>query len=232
MAVVGLVADIHGDLSGLRRALAIFARERVGHLICAGDIVDRGADADAIVPILERLGATCVKGNHEHTVLRSQERRRASPRAEQLAQVGRVVSDATIRYIAALPDTARLTLVDVRILVAHGAPWSDIASVFPDSRQAIFDQLRERYGADTDVIVLGHTHRPMQVDLAGLLVLNPGSVYGVTGRDSATCATLDLATRAFRVFELSTGAEHPVQRTARPSGLLADHDQKRPPSEG
>src|SRR5688500_1059309 len=108
MAVLGLVADIHGDLDGLRRALAIFARERVGHLICAGDIVDRGADADAVVPILERLGATCVKGNHEHTVLRSQERWRASPRAEELARVGRVVSDATVAYIAARPDTARL----------------------------------------------------------------------------------------------------------------------------
>lgn len=106
MAVVGLVADIHGDLAGLRRALAIFAREGVARLICAGDIVDRGADADAIVPILKRLGATCVKGNHEHTIMRSQERWRASPRAEQLAQVGRVVSDATIAYIAAQPDSA------------------------------------------------------------------------------------------------------------------------------
>lgn len=195
----------------------IFAREGVSCLICAGDIVDRGADADAIVPILQRLGATCVKGNHEHTIMRSQERWRASPRAEQLAQVGRVVSDATMAYIAALPDTASLTLAGVRILVAHGAPWSDIASVFPDSRQGIFDQLRERYAADADVIVLGHTHRPMHVDLGGLLVLNPGSVYGVTGRDSATCATLDLATCAFRVFDLSTGAERPVERTVRSS---------------
>jgi putative phosphoesterase len=215
MAVLGLVADIHGDLDGLRRALAIFAREQVGHLICAGDIVDRGADADAVVPILERLGATCVKGNHEHTVLRSQERWRASPRAEELARVGRVVSDATVTYISSRPDTARLTLGGVRLLVAHGAPWSDIASIFPDSRQGIFDQLRARYAADSDVIVLGHTHRPMQVDLGGLLVLNPGSVYGVTGRDSATCATFDLARRAFRVFDLRTGEERPVERTVR-----------------
>jgi putative phosphoesterase len=215
MAVVGLVADIHGDLAGLRRALAIFAREGVARLICAGDIVDRGADADAIIPILQRLGATCVKGNHEHTIMRSQERWRASPRAEQLAQVGRVVSDTTIAYIASQPDTARLTLTGVRILVAHGAPWSDITSVFPDSRQGVFNQLRERYATDTDVIVLGHTHRPMQVDLGRLLVLNPGSVYGVTARDSATCATLDLATRAFRVFDLRTGAERPVERGTR-----------------
>lgn len=215
VAVVGLVADIHGDLAGLRRALAIFAREGVSRLICAGDIVDRGADADAIVPILQRLGAICVKGNHEYTIMRSQERWRASPRAEQLAQVGRVVSDATIAYIAAQPASARLTIAGLRILVAHGTPWSDIVSVFPDSRQGIFDQIRERYAADTDVIVLGHTHRPMHVALGGLLVLNPGSIYGVTARDSATCATLDLATRTFRVFELQTGVQRSVERVTR-----------------
>lgn len=215
VAVLGLVADIHGDLAGLKRALAIFARERVGHLICAGDIVDRGADADAIVPILERLRATCVKGNHEHTVLRSQERRRVSPRAEELARVGRVVSDATVAYITALPDTARLTLGSVRLLVAHGAPWSDIASVFPDSRQSTFDQLRERYAADTDVIVLGHTHRPMHVELDGLHILNPGSVYGVTARDSATCGTFDLESRSFHVFALRSGTTLAVPRILR-----------------
>lgn len=57
--------------------------------------------------------------------------------------------------------------------------------------------------------VLGYAY------LGGLLVLNPGSVYGVTGRDSATCATLNLAMHAFRVFDLSTGAERPVERTVR-----------------
>ncbi|NTU80853.1 MAG: metallophosphoesterase family protein [Chloroflexales bacterium] len=54
-----------------------------------------------------------------------------------------------------------------------------------------------------------------EVHLGGLLVLNPGSVNGVTARDSATCATLDLATRSFRVFDLCTGTERPVARAAR-----------------
>lgn len=39
MAVVGLVADIHGDLAGLRRALAIFAREGVSPMYGAAEAV-------------------------------------------------------------------------------------------------------------------------------------------------------------------------------------------------
>jgi putative phosphoesterase len=202
---VGIVADLHGDSAGFLRAVQIFVRERVGHIICAGDIVDRGADADRITQILKHLRATCVKGNHEHTIIRAQERRRASDRAAQLAQVGRIVSDTTLNYIAALPDTAHCTIAGTRILVAHGAPWSDIASIFPDSRRSIFERLATVAEGTTDTIILGHTHRPMHVQMGALQILNPGSVYGVTRRDSATCATLTLPTRAYRVFDLRSG---------------------------
>jgi hypothetical protein len=48
-----------------------------------------------------------VKGNHEYTIARSQDRWRTSDRAAQLAQVGQVVNDETLVYISSLPDTAR-----------------------------------------------------------------------------------------------------------------------------
>jgi hypothetical protein len=61
MPVVGLVTDIHGHLTGLRRALAIFARERVAHLICAGDVVGtelQGPDEPVrrfLIPVADSL---------------------------------------------------------------------------------------------------------------------------------------------------------------------------------
>jgi putative phosphoesterase len=212
--VIGIVADLHGDLAGFLRALEIFAHERVAHVICAGDLVDRGADADRIAQILKRLRSTCVKGNHEHTIARSQDRWRTSDRAAQLAQVGRIVSDETLAYISGLPDTAWHTITATRLLVAHGAPWSDLASVFPDSRQATFDRLAAVAQGAADTIILGHTHRPMQVRMGPLQILNPGSVYGVTARDSHTCATLTLPARDYQVFDLRTGApiDLPVTR--------------------
>lgn len=52
----------------------------------------------------------------------------------------------------------------------------------------------------------GALTRVSYVEMMGALqILNPGSVYGVTGRDSATCATLILPTRAYRVFDLRSG---------------------------
>jgi putative phosphoesterase len=212
--VIGIVADLHGDLAGFLRALEIFERQRVAHVICAGDLVDRGADADRIAQLLRRLQATCVKGNHEYTIARSQQRWRASDRAAQLVQIGRIINDETMAYISGLPDTARRTIAGTRLLVAHGAPWSDIASVFPDSCQATFDRLAAVAQGAADTIILGHTHRPMHVRVGPLQILNPGSVYGVTARDSYTCATLTLPARDYQVFDLRTGApiDLPVTR--------------------
>jgi putative phosphoesterase len=204
MLQLGVLADIHGDWASFMRAIHLFERARVSHILCAGDIVDRGTGADRIVEVLQKLPATIVKGNHEHTILRSQARWRASARAPKLAQVGWIIGDDTLAFIAALPDSAQLTMAGVRILLGHGTPWSDLMDVFPDSRQSKFDQLVQRYGGTTDVIVLGHTHRPMHVRTGQLHVLNPGSVYGVTARDSHTCAVLSLPDCTFRVFDLAT----------------------------
>ena len=215
MPILGVMSDIHGDVVNLYRALRVFAREGVTQILCAGDIVDRGADADRVVELLQRLPITCVKGNHEHTIIRSQQRWRASARRSQLERVGRVVSDATMAYITALPTTAMVVVEDTRLLIAHGTPWSDVLYVYPDSRQALFTQLSERYGDKADVLILGHTHIPMWIRTPTLTILNPGSIYGVTGRDSATCAIFTLPAQDYRVFDLHTGQHVDVPCTKR-----------------
>ena len=45
---IGLLADIHGDLPGFQTALRLFDQHNTGQIICAGDIVDRGPNADTI----------------------------------------------------------------------------------------------------------------------------------------------------------------------------------------
>ncbi len=199
---LGLVADLHGDLHGFEAALAIFEARGVERILCAGDIVDRGPDADRIAALLIEHGALCVKGNHEHSVLGQQARWRAGERRDRLAGLGRVIGDDTATFIEALPDTRSLTCEGVHLLMAHGIPWSDMLGVFPNSRPALFHLLAERVGGEADILILGHTHQPMDARVGALRVINPGSVYGVTIRDSHTCAVLDLPGGALTVFSL------------------------------
>jgi putative phosphoesterase len=63
----------------------------------------------------------------------------------------------------ALSETIELSVDGVSIHVSHG---HEVGSPTPD-------KLLERYAAD--VVVYGHTHRPLVARAAGRLVLNPGA---------------------------------------------------------
>ena len=206
---LGIMSDLHGDWVSTHQALALFDSHGVDQIVCAGDLADRGPHADRIVAALQERGILCVKGNHEHSVVTFQARWRAHPRPEALRRVGRIVSDATLEYIRALPDTVRFQVEQTPILLAHGAPWSDVTRMFPDARIGYYRRLVAEY-PDDQIIILGHTHQPMQVEVGHLLVLNPGSVFGITSRDSHTCAILRLPERTFDLFDLSTGAQRPL----------------------
>lgn len=199
--LIGLIADIHGDLAGFQAALKVL--EKADLILCAGDMVDRGADADTIIQIMQARGIQAIKGNHEYSVLHYQERWRKTDRPERLAQLGRIISNETVAYLQNLPDTLALNIENTRLLMAHGTPWSDVTAVFPDSRQPLFDQLVQRC-PDTDLLILGHTHQPMHVRSQHLTILNPGSVYGVTIRDSHSCAMLSLPDREYTIYNIHT----------------------------
>lgn len=206
--VVGIIGDMHGNYEGFLKALEIFEQHGVMQILCAGDIVDRGGHADDIVKMIRARNILCIAGNHDRTVVTNQARWRASKNAERLRELGRIVSDETITFLKALPDTAEIIIADKRILIAHGAPWSDVITVFPDSRQSTFERINNDYGGNYDIVILGHTHQPMHARIGNLHILNAGSVYDVTIRDSHTCGILYLPETRFVVFDLAS--ENPI----------------------
>ena len=202
---LGLVADLHGDIAGFERALAICEREGSEAILCAGDVADRGADVDAIVSILKARDIPCVLGNHDATVVQFQDKRRASDRAERLAELGKVVADATVDYLRDLPPTRTMLFGETRLMMAHGVPWSDVIGIFANTRLGMINRVVEAVSPVANVLVLGHTHEPLWLDYGGLTIVNPGSVYNITIRDSGTCGVLYLPQMDFAVYELVSG---------------------------
>lgn len=64
---------------------------------------------------------------------------------------------------AAVPEIARTTLADRRITVVHG---HQLGTPTPLGLLGVHP--------DADIIVYGHTHRPLIVELQGRWILNPG----------------------------------------------------------
>jgi putative phosphoesterase len=70
----------------------------------------------------------------------------------------------------------------------------------------IFDELQGRIGGGGfDLILFGHTHRPLTMRVGSAVVINPGEACGFTsGRP--TCAVVDLETMGARILDIGNGA--------------------------
>jgi hypothetical protein len=75
-----VVGDIHGMRSDLERLLAKLDFDSTrDHLVCAGDMINKGPDSVGVLKLLMQLGASAVRGNHEDRVLQAWNKMHAKP---------------------------------------------------------------------------------------------------------------------------------------------------------
>lgn len=80
-----------------------------------------------------------------------------------------------------LPDVARLDLAGVRVVVVHG---HRLGSPTPEKVAAAHPR--------ADLVVFGHSHRPLVRRLGDVLVVNPGSAGRRRFRDPVSVARAEL----------------------------------------
>ena len=185
---LGVIADVHAQADALARALDVFERYEVARVICAGDMVEKGPDGDAVVATLRQHHALCVQGNHDANAVRHAELEPSELRPETLA------------WLAELPVSRAYEWCGQRVVIAHGDPTGDMSGVRPEAIPRAFRRWARTPRAD--VVILGHTHTPMRLDVLGLRVLNPGSTCRGRPRDSHTCGILTLPANTFEIIAL------------------------------
>jgi putative phosphoesterase len=192
---VGLLSDIHCNLEGLRRALAILGD--CDQLLCAGDLLYQYRFSSDVLGLLRDAQVHSIVGNHDKTILHVPGHPlRSSP----------TVDPSELRYLGEIPESLNLSLGGARIAMFHGAPWDiprDTSAhyVYATSQS----DLRRVAEVDADVVVLGHTHIPFSCVVADTLIVNPGSVGECRdGSGLLSCAMLDTDDRRveFRRFEV------------------------------
>jgi putative phosphoesterase len=181
---LGIISDIHADIAALVTALQFLERQRVDQIICAGDLIDKGLDAVDVVRLIEYRSIPCVAGNHDH----GEGKDRLDPQGKA--------------FLKRLPDTLNLTLDGKRLLVAHGAPWSENVYVYPKTERHVFRRMAHE--ARADIVILGHTHVPLIAQYRDVWIFNPGSVCRMYTAGSHTCGILTLPECSFEVYEFSS----------------------------
>ncbi|MFQ3535337.1 MAG: metallophosphoesterase family protein [Aggregatilineales bacterium] len=201
---IGLIADIHADLEALELALMLMKQHNVQQILCAGDLVDKGKHGDAVIQRIRDLKIPCVAGNHDSLAKATQEwYRRSDP---QFVPSHLLLRPESIAFLESLPHALLIETPGCNILLTHATPWRNDIYLRPNTSRMLFARVAEAaHLQNAQVVVLGHTHIPMQVHIHNVLIVNPGSVCGAQVQGSRTCGILYLPERRFQVFDLDLG---------------------------
>ena len=238
---IAVLSDIHGNPIALDAVLAdIEANGGADEYLVLGDLVAIGYDPIAVLERLTALpGVRFVEGNTDRYVVAGD---RPFPSIEdaagdhtllaRLVEVahtfawtqGAITAAGWFDWLAALPAEQRLQLPDgTQVLGVHVAPgWSDGAGIHPKMTE---DELRPLLaGVAADLVCVGHTHWPMDRRVAGIRVINTGSVSNPVALDlRASYALIDARQSGYqvelrRVAYSCAAVIDAVERSRHPSG--------------
>ena len=206
---IAILSDIHGNLVALEAVLAdVEAQGGVDAYWLLGDFSSLGASPIAIVERVTKLpNAHFIYGNHDRAIVTGE---RPGPTLEQASAnptllpfllnmavnlawtQGQIQASGLFDWFAQLPADIRLTLPDgTRVLGVHVAPGLDDGpGIIPPLSD---DELRALLApGEADVVIVGHTHVPLDRTVDGMRVFNLGSVSNpLLGRLEASYALLE-----------------------------------------
>jgi predicted phosphodiesterase len=206
----GVIADVHANLHALDAAQAFLSSQHVDGYLCAGDLVGYGAFPNECVRRVRDLRGRCVAGNHDLIVLDRCSDEHCVPLARASLRWTRAVLDPEARaFLAELP----LGTSEGDIALRHGSVADPTQYVLSEAQAAACLRDIQRVAPGTEILILGHTHRPMAFAERGgwllrgstgavslpageAIVLNPGAVGQSRSRDArARVAVLDTTAR-------------------------------------
>jgi putative phosphoesterase len=185
---LGIVSDIHGNLAGLQKALAVMGP--VDELLCLGDSIYQYRFSNEVIALLKTVDAHMILGNHEEVFL-------SEAGAEAREQEG--VDRELVGFVAGQPYRRMLTYAGKTVLMIHSTPWEPRGEyIYPHNEKlALFAE------AGADFVLYGHTHAEVVRRVGDVLVINPGSAgEGRYTSDGLTlsCAVLDTETGEARLI--------------------------------
>ncbi len=177
---IGVIADPHSNLAALKAVLKDMPR--VDELVCVGDLVGYAAEPNEVVKLARAKRMQMVMGNHDYAAV-TRDVWGFNPFAAKAALwTADNLSKENLEFLSNLPTHLTLTYGKQKIYVVHGSPRDPLNEyIFPDTSNRVLAELVR--DLDADILVLGHTHMPIERVVFGKLIINPGGVGQPRDRD-------------------------------------------------
>jgi putative phosphoesterase len=203
MPSVAALYDIHGNLVALEAVLAEVPEDAT--IVVGGDVCAGGEQPSETLARLRRLGdrVRWVRGNADRELYPGEEGL-APQEVIEATRAG--LSEEEVEFLHELPETQQID----DVLYCHASPRNDV-DIFtertPEERiSLLFDRL------EVPAVVCGHTHTQYERTVAGVRVINAGSVGMPYEEEPGAYWLLDLVHRRtpYEGAELKASREEAV----------------------
>jgi len=182
MERVAVITDIHANLPALEAALEAVDDLDVDALWCGGDLVGYGPRPNEVRALIEGRAIPTIYGNYDYAIARDLEDCGCAYRDPHDRELGQRSVEWTLArtdqrakdFMRDLPFDLRFSVGERRVRLVHGSPRKVNEYLFEDKPARTFERIAA--GADSDVLVFGHTHQPWVHEYGGVLFVNCGSV--------------------------------------------------------
>jgi putative phosphoesterase len=164
---VAALYDIHGNLAALEAVLAEVPEDAT--IVVGGDVCAGGEQPSETLARLRGLGGRVrwVRGNADRELYPGEEGL-APPEVIEEARAG--LSEEEIDFLHDLPETQQID----DVLYCHASPRNDVDIFTEQTPEERISLLFE--GLEPSTVVCGHTHMQYERTVAGVRVINAGSV--------------------------------------------------------
>jgi predicted phosphodiesterase len=167
---LGLLYDVHGNVTALETVLADAEREGVERFVLGGDYALFGPRPEETLQRLGTLEAEWIRGNGERWTAYPEDAPGDEVVQGAIGALREVLDEEDVAGLAGLPES--LVLDSVRYV--HASPVSDVRSFLPEPAD---DESELLAGVTERRLVFGHTHLPFRRQAEdGIELVNPGSV--------------------------------------------------------
>ena len=177
--LLGLLSDPHANLPALDAVLDDVAALAPDALVCLGDFVDYGAQANEVIAALRDRCAISLVGNHDLAALGDLDARQFNPLAIQaLAWTSEHLLPESAAFLRALSPAGSFEGLDL----AHASPRDPVEEYVTDRFVAQLNFAERSF----DTVAVGHTHIPAVFVLESARVVridpSPGEAIHLKGR--------------------------------------------------
>jgi putative phosphoesterase len=183
-----ILSDIHGNTDALKAVLE--HANRWDSIWVIGDLVDYGPEPQIVIDMIRDIKPDFIlMGNHDYAVAFNVDCR-CAPNIHDLSEYTRkyisyrLISRDQIEWLKGLAIKMEKTIEGKKVLAVHGSPRNPLYGYIEPSMS--LDEIKfaltpslyalKPRPVERDIVVIGHSHKPMKIYVDNILVINPGSV--------------------------------------------------------